>query len=239
MDKTLYEYEAKVRYNEIDEQGRLTVPALLDLFQNASGFQSEELGFGIEYLENRKEAWVLSSWQICINKMPFFAQKVRVQTWPYSFRRALGNRNYRILDEQGNTLACADSFWAYVSTEDHMIKKFPPEMIDAYGTLPELEMEKAPRKIALPENMKAEEPFEVKYYFIDTNHHMNNAKYILAASEYLPGEFEVKEVRAEYKKSAMLGDTVYPFVSAEKDCVTVSMCDAAGEVYAAVQFISP
>ena len=37
MGKTLYEYEAKVRYNEIDEQGRLTVPALLDLFQNASG----------------------------------------------------------------------------------------------------------------------------------------------------------------------------------------------------------
>ena len=40
--------------------------------------------------------------------------------------------------------------------------------------------------IRLPEEMDAGEPFAVQKFHIDTNHHVNNEKYILMAEEISP-----------------------------------------------------
>ena len=65
---------------------------------------------------------------------------------------------------------------------------------------------------------------------------MNNAKYILMGEEFLPEGFCVKRIRAEYKKAAVLGDTICPFVAAEPSRVGVKLCDESGEAYANVIF---
>ena len=37
-----YEFEGKVRYSEIDHRATMTLPALINYFQDCSTFQSEE-----------------------------------------------------------------------------------------------------------------------------------------------------------------------------------------------------
>ena len=39
-----YRFEGKVRYSEIGEDKCLTLPAILDYFQDCCTFQSEEIG---------------------------------------------------------------------------------------------------------------------------------------------------------------------------------------------------
>ena len=41
-----YEFEGKVRYSEIDHRATMTLPALINYFQDCSTFQSEQLGYG-------------------------------------------------------------------------------------------------------------------------------------------------------------------------------------------------
>ena len=70
--KGRYEFDGRVRYSEIDHRGTMTLPALINYFQDASTFQSEAIGLGMDRLKHDRKAWVLSSnvredhyWDIC------------------------------------------------------------------------------------------------------------------------------------------------------------------------------
>lgn len=46
-----YSFSGRVRYSEIGENGLLTLPGILNYFQDCSTFQSEEVGLGIDIFE--------------------------------------------------------------------------------------------------------------------------------------------------------------------------------------------
>ena len=46
----------------------------------------------------------------------------------------------------------------------------------------------------------------------------------------------VKKIRVEYKKSAVLGDWIYPRVAIDEERKTVELCTADGAPYAVVEF---
>ena len=74
-------------------------------------------------------------------------------------------------------------------------------MLDAYETGEKLEMDYAPRKIILPAaEGAAQETVEIKSHHLDTNRHVNNGQYVRMAMEYLPEGYEIRQMRAEYKK---------------------------------------
>ena len=81
------------------------------------------------------------------------------------------------------------------------------------------------------------QPVPVHSFFIDTNEHMNNGKYIMVAEAYLPEDFKVERVRAEYRKPAVLGDVLYPFIYKEENRITVALNDETGKPYAVIQFV--
>ena len=75
-------YEFISRYSEVDSQGKITLAAILDYFQDCSIFHSEELNVGISYLERQKMAWVLSSWQIEIRRYPEIGERTPWEDTP-------------------------------------------------------------------------------------------------------------------------------------------------------------
>jgi len=74
-------------------------------------------------------------------------------------------------------------------------------------------------------------------HHLDTNHHVNNSQYIQMASEYLPEDFQIKRMRAEYKIQARLGDRIYPWVSWEEGRCVVSLNQEDGKPYALVEYL--
>ena len=64
----MYEFDSRVRYSEVDHHGTMTVPALINYFQDCSTFQSEDLGIGTTVLKEEKRAWLLSYWQVILNR---------------------------------------------------------------------------------------------------------------------------------------------------------------------------
>ena len=55
------------------------------------------------------------------------------------------------------------------------------------------------------------------------------------ALEMIPEDSKIKELRVEYKKSAVLGDVIYPKVAMEEDRMVVELCDEGGNSYAVVE----
>ena len=46
----MYAFDSRIRYSETDSEGRLTLNALLNYFQDCSTFHSEDVGLGIGYM---------------------------------------------------------------------------------------------------------------------------------------------------------------------------------------------
>ena len=55
-------------------------------------------------------------------------------------------------------------------------------------------------------------------------------------ADYLPEGFVIHQMRAEYKKQALLGDVFHPGVKKEEGKVVVSLSNESGEPYAVVEF---
>lgn len=100
-----------------------------------------------------------------------------------------------------------------------------------------LDMEYASRKIILPETFAGEEAFPVQKHHLDTNHHVNNCQYIQMAMDYLPLDFKIRQMRAEYKQQARLHDTICPEKSVDGDKIVIKLNDTEAEPYAVVEFV--
>lgn len=232
----MYTWESRVRYSEIGEDKRLTLNGILNYFQDTSTFQSEDVGNGMDMLEELQRAWVLSSWQIVVREYPRFGERIRLSTAPYDFQRFLGSRNFMMYGSDGRILAYANSLWAYVDTKTGRPARIDEAVLKMYPLDPKYEMEYADRKITLPEQMTAKQDFFVEQSHLDTNHHVNNGQYVKMAGMYLPKDFEVGQMRAEYKRSALLGDHIFPKAAAEADRVTVSLENESGNGFATIEF---
>ena len=83
----------------------MTVPALINYFQDCSTFQSEDLGIGTTVLKEEKRAWLLSYWQVILNRKPELGEKITIGTFATEFKGLFGNRNFYMKDADGKYLA--------------------------------------------------------------------------------------------------------------------------------------
>lgn len=245
-----YTFDSRIRYSEIDHHWQLTLPGIIDYFQDCSTFQSEEVGLGVRYLREHGRAWVLSSWQVVVDRYPDFTEEVQVSTWATGFKGMLGDRNFCMTDKKGKNIAYANSLWVYMDMEKKRPVKPQPCEIEPYGTREALAMEYAPRKIALPAELTEFPQFSVKKCHIDTNEHVNNCQYIQMAQEVAGEMYRIKDkekgiaveerlvcqMRAEYKKSAVYRDVIVPKAAVEEERMVVELCDTEGKPYAIVEF---
>lgn len=232
----MYSYKSRIRYSELDETGHLRLESLLDYFQDCSTFHSEDIGLGVDYLRERHLVWVLSSWQIVVQRYPRLGETVSVGTSPYDFKGFIGFRNFCMKDEAGNYLAYANTLWSLLDTETNKPVRPSEEMLRGYVLEPKLDMEYAPRRIPIPEPGKEGEPIQVRPHHLDMNHHVNNGQFVRIALDSLGRNYRVSQLRAEYKKQVMLGDILVPYIADTEDnrCV-VALKDKAGMVCCIVE----
>lgn len=231
-----YSFESKVRFSEVNHTKQITLPGIINYFQDCSTFHSESLGLGIDYFAEHNRAWILCSWQVIIERCPLIGEDITICTWATKFKGLYGYRNFCMKDMKGNNVAFANSVWVYMDTEKgHPVKPKPKE-IEAYGTEPELLMEYEDRKIKLPDSMTEGSVFPIRKYHIDTNEHVNNCQYVQMALEAIEQEMHVRQVRVEYKKSAVYKNVIIPWTAMEEDRIVTALCDEDRNPYAVVEF---
>ena len=236
----MYTFDSRIRYSETDSEGKLSLDALLNYFQDVSTFQSEDLGVGVAPLKERNLVWVLAYWQIVVEEYPMLCDEVTVGTFPYAFRGCMGSRNFFMTDRSGNYYAKADSLWSLLDATTFKLSKVPQDIHGVYGMEEKLDMPYAGRKLSVPEEGIMKEAIEVKLHHLDTNKHVNNGQYVRMAGNFLPEGFVIGQMRAEYRRQARLHDKLYPFVAEYeqegKEVWVISLRDKEGNPYVNVEF---
>ena len=233
----MYSFETRVRFSEVDEKQELRLTSLINYFQDCSTFQSEGLGLGIDVLKEVGKAWVLNSWQICINRYPMMREEVRVETWPTGFEGLYGTRNFRLCTKDGEVLAYANSIWVFMDMKKGRPIRAAEDDVKDYEVEPAMDMEYAPRKIVLPKECEDGPAYRVMNSQIDTNAHMNNSQYVMIALEACQEGRCAKQIRVEYKKSAVFGDVIHTKIAKEESRTVVLLTDENEKIFAVVEFI--
>lgn len=232
----MYSFDSRIRYSELAENGCLSLDGLINYMQDCASFESEDLGVGMEHLYQKNRTWILNFWQIVIERYPKMGEQVTVGTQAYSCEKMFGYRNFMMTDAQGEYIAKANSVWVLMDQQKGRPVIVKPEEAAVYGTAEPLPMDYAPRKIVVPEGGSPQSSFFVQEYHLDTNHHVNNGQYVRMASAFLPKGQMIRELRAEYKKQAVLGDEMFPVLYEIPRGFLVALNDESGRAYAVIEF---
>lgn len=231
----MYTFESRVRFSETDEEEKLSLEGVLNYLQDCCVFHSQDAGVGNAWQRERDKVWMLASWQIIIDERPALFEKITIGTQPYEFSGLYGKRNHWIWGSDGRVCVKAASHWCIVSPTTGKVARITDEDKAAYDVAPPMEMDYAPRKILLLRGGERRDAFRVGRRDLDSNHHVNNARYVLMAMDYLPDGLKPAQVRAEYRAQATLGSLIIPVVTSENGVFTVSLEGEDGAPYAIVE----
>ena len=232
----MYVTQGRVRFSECSANGRLSVGGLIDYFQDTSTFHAEDAGMGQEYLRRNNRAWIINYWQVEIDTLPKLGEKIKVETWPYMFRKFIGYRNYVLKDEDDRVCARADSIWALYDMEKGFPASMTKEEMETFEIEPRLDMEEMSRKIRVEGEFIPADSFVVGRDRLDTNIHVNNGQYVKLGCNYIPKGRDVASVRVEYKTSIKLGDKVSVLTCEKDGLFYVRFDDEAGSEYSVLEF---
>lgn len=232
----MYQFNSRIRYSEIGWKGHLPLSGIVNYFQDCSTFQSEDIGLGLSHLNKEHRVWIMNSWQVVVDSFPTLGDDIIVSTWAYAFKGIYGYRNFLMTDKNNKPYAYANSIWVYMDTKIMRPARIPENAALPYGKEEKYPMDYAERKIQVPKELKSLAPFPVVLSNIDTNNHVNNGQYIQMAESLLEEDFPVRQMRAEYRSSAHLGDMVHPEISYQDNLCTILLNDNKNSTYAVVEF---
>lgn len=232
----MYSFKSRIRYSEVNAHKKLDIAGIINYFQDCSTFHSEELGIGLEYLMNQNKAWMITNWHVKIVRLPELGEEVSINTWPSGFKAMFGYRSFTMTDAKGELIAAANSIWVLMDLKKQRPIRTNTIEVEKYKLEEAFSMPSTPRKLEISPEYVEGETFQVIRDNLDTNHHVNNGQYIKMAMEYLPTDFKTEEVLVEYKKSALLGDTISPRITLSNEKCTVVLAGSDGSPYCILEF---
>ncbi len=233
----VYEYKTRIRYNDVNEDNRLSNKGLLNILSEAAGAHSDEVGYSSNTMESTNCAWMLLYWKLKIYERPNWNAKLIIKTWPRAFSKVSSWRDFEVYNETGTKIAIASTEWVLVDAKKGSISRITEKMVDEYGIVEKQAFdEEISGKLKEPEDMQKIYEYTAKRRDIDVNHHVNNVVYLELAYDALPEDISVDFNNLEifYKKQTKLGENVAIFYGKEENAHIVSVKSSDGKTLHAV-----
>ncbi len=188
------------------------------------------------FFAEQNMAQLLASRQVEVIRVPSFKEQLTVTTSVFGMKPMFGFRNTFIYDAEGKPCYKTWSMGAFVDKSTGRLKRVDAATIGSMTLEPQLEMDYKDRRIFLPkEDGQVLDSVRVMRADIDYNHHMNNANYIRVAMELLPDDFQVSNLRVEYRVAAKLGEVLVPTVF-DHESNFIVVLSIGSEVSAIIEF---
>ena len=210
MAKT-FEYSMKIPFDMSDVNGFIKIPQLILLSLQVSGMQSIELGMSDMYiLENYNLVWIITDYNMKIDRLPVFDEKITIETYAMSHNRLFCYRAFNIKDEEGNTIIEMVATFVLMDRDTRKVHPVMSELTDAFDSEFSKTMLRGPRFKELEGGVEQE--YRVRFYDLDMNGHVNNSKYLDWVFEVMGADFLTqhvpKKVHLKYVKEVLAGGII-------------------------------
>lgn len=204
--------EFEVHYHEVNSFGEATPATMLHYLEDVAISHSDAVGFGIDRLKVEGMAWVLNRWHVQMDRYPRYGEKIVIETWPSSYDRFYATREFLLRDQENRIIGRATSLWIYINTETKRPLRIPAEMQNYFGIDSMRAVNDSFESLKSDGESEYELSFSVRRSDIDTNGHVNNAKYLLWTLEVIPEDIykmnHLFSFEIVYKKETSYGSAI-------------------------------
>jgi len=179
-----------IRTYEIDHHKRATIPALVRLMQEAAMQNVINLKISVWDLEPQHLTWVLMRKAMRFGRLPALGDRITILTYPAGFERLFTYRDYRVFDDSGRQIAASSSTWLLMDTRSRRMSRIPTtiQALNDQMPAPDECLPHPANKIPRPDAPEQQKHFEVNFFDLDFNKHLNNTFYLKWMLEVLPAE---------------------------------------------------
>ena len=171
-----FQKDFEVRSYQVDPDGKLSLTALSNLFQEIAWRHADSADFG-RNLQEQNLSWILSRIDIKCEDLPSWGDSIKVYTAGRGVDKLFAFREFLITNPAGDVLAKAMSSWVLMNVVTKRIFRpenaLPPELFD-----PKEKPEWQPGKIRLKGDLLKSEKLKVRHSDLDLNNHVNNTSYV-------------------------------------------------------------
>ncbi len=198
---TVWTEPFRIRAYEAGPDERVSVLAVLNLFQEAAGEQARAHDLDVFDLPAGPATWVLQRLRLVVGgALPRLRDAVTVDTWPSDRDGLRAHRDFVLRDASGTALVRATSVWFLLDVGRRRPVRLPPAM-DAFLPPPDV-----PRGLTFgdapvptpPDAVTRRETFAVRHADLDRVGHANHARIVEWALEAVP-----EDVRAASRLSVL------------------------------------
>ncbi len=220
-----------------------SISQLIDIAQDTSISNTNTTSKNVKWYYDNLQGWVFLNWNIEVFKYPAYDEEVICSTRPVKYKKFLGQRDFRIVNLQGEVLMNASTKTSLIDLVTKLPIEISQELLAAYGPTAE---EYITNKFKIPKVTEegfikvSTSPIEIKRLDTDTNLHTNNIRYIEWAENEIPDDIyknTITNLQVVYKKETLKGDKleIATYIN-NKDKVLVHF-NKAGETYCEVMFM--
>lgn len=180
QEAQIYEMPHLLTYYECDETGHPSMSMLLGMISMVSDEHSLSLGMNTQAVHETGGTWVVSGYEGQLaKKQPVFGETVILGTRAVAYNRFFALREFWVTDQERRVeYARIKSIFVFMNLASRRMESIPAAMIEPYQAplvtrIPRL---KRPHKLDVATAVQAQE-YHVRYFDIDANHHVNNARY--------------------------------------------------------------
>lgn len=228
----------RVAYYDCDCMSRMTLADLVKVCLYYSGIQSENLGRGDAYFHEQNLTWVVTNYEIEIERLPMFNEKIIIRTEAKSYNKFFCYRDFIVTDEEGNEIFIFHATFSLMNMETRRLARVKDEYIEPY------ESEKTKKIFRTHEIASFKEPlkkvYDVRFSDLDSNKHVNNAKYISWMTDSLGFDFltthQPKHVSLRFSKEVEYGQQVESYAEFIDEQRSVHRMLVNGEAHAECEF---
>lgn len=207
-----YALDYQINYYDIDKNENIKIPSLIDICNNVSSLHSEVYSVGTDYLKEKDYAWVFIKSQLILKKIPKFLDRIKITTYSVGGKRFFASRYFDITDQKGQEIGRIKGLYCLINTKTRKPINIPKELMEKYETESQ-HITLRDLKLNEPTSSYKENKFNVRFFDIDTNGHVNNGVYILWALESLPLQYhenlQLTSLEIIFEKEIVYGDIAH------------------------------
>jgi len=130
---TYFKYPHIVTKSEIDDLDHAGNFHYIKWMQEAAVAHSTANGWSARRYIELGAGWVVRSHNVTYLKPAFEGDSVVVRTWVSNMRGVTSLRSYEILNDEGETLAKAETDWAFINYRKQKPTRIPKEVSDCFA----------------------------------------------------------------------------------------------------------
>lgn len=191
QEKQTYEMLHQLTYYECDDTGHPTMSKMLSMMTMVSDAHCIALGMDTATIQQTGGAWVITEYDGEVaTEQPRFGDQVILGTRAIAYNRFFALREFWMTDpnHEKRYLHLRATF-VFMNLEKRRLMSIPKQLIEPFGSPVQKRLPRLASPAAITSADPASKKYQVRYFDIDVNHHVNNARYLDWLLDPLGGQF--------------------------------------------------